>query len=163
LVNKVRLLLLAVVLVPLLLSAAVLLYDSAPMASSPDVHYGSFSVSGKTFRLTYLATNDTALHNGLMGAKVTDNTTELFVFPSAGYYSFWMDGVNTSLDIMWVYAPPGSSTGKFVYLALDAPPCQVPAFCTTYYPTARANYVIEAKAGFARANGIAVGTPVSFS
>jgi uncharacterized membrane protein (UPF0127 family) len=163
-VNRVRLLIMVVVLVPLLLIAAnILLYDSAPVASSPNVHYTSFSVNGRTFRLTYLATNQTALEKGLMGVKVTDNTTELFVFPTSGYYSFWMYGVNSSLDIMWVDAPHGSNTGSFVYLALDSPPCHVSAICTTYEPTARANYVIEAKAGFAAANGIKVGTPVTFA
>lgn len=151
------------VLVPLLLlAAATLLYDSAPIASSPDVQFTSFSVGGKTFELTYVATNQTAIENGLMGAKVTNSTTELFVFPTLGYYSFWMFNVNSSLDIMWVDAPHGGNTGTFVYLALDSPPCSVSLLCAHYDPTARANYVIEAKAGFAAANGIKVGTPVSF-
>jgi uncharacterized membrane protein (UPF0127 family) len=164
LVNRVRLLIMVAVLIPLLLVAAsVLLYDSTPIASSPNAHYTSFSVDGKTFKLTYLATNETTLKKGLMGTKVTDGTTMLFVFPTADYYSFWMFGVNSSLDIMWVYVPPGSSAGSFVYLALGAPPCHVSVLCTSYDPTARANFVIEAKAGFAAANGIKVGTPVSLS
>jgi len=162
-VNRVRVLILVVVLTPMLIIAAnLLLYDSAPIASSPDVHYASFSVGGRTFHLTYLATNQSTLEKGLMGKKVTDTTTELFVFPKAGYYSFWMYGVNSSLDIMWVYTPPGASTGSFVYLALGAPPCQVSVACTSYQPTADANYVIEARAGFAAANGIEVGTSVTF-
>ena len=126
-----------------------LLYDSTPIASSPNIHYTTFDVGGRTFSLTYLATNESALQKGLMGAKVTNETTELFVFPTAGYYSFWMYGVNSSLDIMWVDAPPGSSSGSFVYLALDAPPCHVTVVCTSYEPSAKADYVIEAKAGFA--------------
>ncbi|HEV2390361.1 MAG TPA: DUF192 domain-containing protein [Nitrososphaerales archaeon] len=161
-VNRVRLLIMVAVLVPLLLLAAgVLVYDSTPVASSPNAHFNSFTVGGKTFRLTYLATNESALEKGLMGVKVTPTTTELFVFPSAGYYPFWMYGVNSSLDIMWVYALPGASSGTFVYLALDSPPCHISVVCTTYQPTARANYVIEAKAGFAGANGIDLGTPVT--
>lgn len=162
-VNRVRLLIMVAVLIPLLvLAAAILVYDSTPIASSPNIHYTSFTVGGKTFQLTYLATNQSALAKGLMGRKVTANTTELFVFPTAGYYSFWMFGVNSSLDIMWVDAPPGSNAGSFVYLALDAPPCHISVICTSYQPTARADYVIEAKAGFAAANGIKVGTPVTF-
>ena len=162
-VNKVRLLIMVIVLVPLLLIAAsILLYDSTPIASSPNVHYTSFDVGGKTFALTYLATNNTALQKGLMGVKVTNQTTELFVFPTSGYYSFWMYGVNTSLDIMWVDTLPGSNFGTFVYLALDSPPCHVTVLCTSYEPSAKADYVIEAKAGFAAANGIKVGTPVTF-
>jgi len=163
-VNRVRLLIMVAVLVPLLLLAAgILVYDSTPIASSPNIHYTSFTVGGKTFELTYLATNQSALEKGLMGVKVTATTTELFVFPTAGYYSFWMYGVNSSLDIMWVYTLPGASSGSFVYLALDAPPCHVSVVCTSYQPTARADYVIEAKAGFAAANGIEVGTPVTLN
>jgi len=154
---------LVVILMPILFIAAnVLLYDSTPVASSP-THYTSFSVGGKTFKLTYLASNQSALQKGLMDTKVTDSTTELFVFPTAGYYSFWMFGVNSSLDIMWVDAPPGNNAGSFVFLALDAPPCHVSVDCASYAPTSKADFVIEAKAGFAAANGIKVGTPVTFS
>ena len=78
-VNRVRLLILVVVLVPLLIIAAsILLYDSTSIASSPNAHYTSFTIGGKTFELTYLATNQSALQNGLMGTKVTNSTTELF-------------------------------------------------------------------------------------
>ena len=161
-VNRVRLLILVAVLIPLLLlAAAILVYDSTPIASSPNTHYSSFTVGGKTFELTYLATNNSALAKGLMGVKVTDSTTELFVFPTAGYYSFWMYGVNSSLDIMWLATLPSSDAGTFVYFALDVPPCHVSVACTTYQPTAKADYVIEAQAGFAAANGIEIGTPVT--
>jgi uncharacterized membrane protein (UPF0127 family) len=162
LLSRLRLLILVAVLIPILFVAAnVLLYDSTPIASSPNAHYTSFSVGGKTFGLTYVATNQSALDKGLMGVKVTDNTTELFVFPTPGYYSFWMFGVNSSLDIMWVDTPVGGSSGSFVYLALDAPTCQFSVSCATFAPTVRADFVIEAKAGFAAANGIEVGTPVT--
>ncbi|HUH99974.1 MAG TPA: hypothetical protein VLY65_02925, partial [Nitrososphaerales archaeon] len=94
--NRVRLLIMVIVLVPLLLIAAnILIFDSTPVASSPNVHFTKFSVGGRTFDLTYLATNQSALQKGLMGVKVTDNMTELFVFPNPGYYSFWMYGVNS--------------------------------------------------------------------
>jgi uncharacterized membrane protein (UPF0127 family) len=163
-VNRVRLLIMVAVLVPLLLLAAgILVYDSTPIASSPNAHFTSFTVGGKTFELTYLATNQSTLEKGLMGVKVTATTTELFVFPTAGYYSFWMYGVNSSLDIMWVDTPPGGSSGTFVYLALGAPPCHISVVCTSYQPSARADYVIEARAGFAAANGIAAGTPVTLN
>lgn len=161
--NRVRLLILVVVLVPLLLIAAnVLLNDSTQIASSPNTHYTSFTIGGKAFELTYLATNQSALQKGLMDTKVTNSTTELFVFPNPGYYSFWMFGVNSSLDIMWVDAPPGSNVGSVVYIAPDAPPCHVSVICTNYEPTARSNFVIEARGGFAAANGIKVGTSVIF-
>jgi uncharacterized membrane protein (UPF0127 family) len=163
-VNRVRLLIMLVVLIPLLLIAgSVLLYDFTPIGSSPNIHYTSFSTGNRTFKLTYLATNQSTLQKGLMNRKVTNDTTMLFVFPTEGYYSFWMYGVNSSLDMIWVSAPPGSNVGHVVYLALDAPPCHISIFCTSYEPTARANYVIEAKGGFADANGIKEGMMISFN
>ncbi len=162
-VNRVRLLIMAVVLVPLVIIAAnVLLYDSTPIASSPG-GYSSFTAGGKTFHLTYVATNDTTRAKGLMDTKVTDSTTELFVFPSSDYYSFWMYGVNSSLDIMWVDTPTSGNSGSVVYLAPDSPPCHVTVVCTNYQPTAKANFVIEAKGGFAAANGIKLGTTVTIN
>jgi uncharacterized membrane protein (UPF0127 family) len=164
LANRARLLIMVAVLIPLLLVAAgVLVYDSAQVASSPHAHFSSFTVGGKTFKLTYVATNQSALAKGLMGVKVTSSTFELFVFPTAGTYSFWMYGMNSSLDIMWVDTPHGSDSGTFVYLALDVPPCHLSVACTTYQPAAKADYVIEAQAGFAAANGIAVGTAVTLN
>jgi uncharacterized membrane protein (UPF0127 family) len=159
--NRVRLLIMLVVLIPLLFIAGnILVFDSTPIASSPGAHYTSFSVGGKTFRLTYLATNQSMLQNGLMGKKVTSQTTMLFVFPNAGYYPFWMFGVNSSLDIIWIETQAGSNTGKVVYLALDSPPCSTSLLCTTYQPTSVANFVIDTKAGFAASNGIKLGTTV---
>jgi uncharacterized membrane protein (UPF0127 family) len=161
--NRARLLLFVVVLVPLLVVAGyVLLYDSAPIASSGGIYYTGFSVGGKTFPFTYLATNQSMLDRGLMDKKVTDSTTMLFVFTSPGYYPFWMFGVNSSLDIIWVDAPAGSNVGKVVYLVPDAPPCHVSVVCTHYQPSSRADFVIEAKGGFAAANGIDLGTTVVF-
>jgi uncharacterized membrane protein (UPF0127 family) len=160
--NRVRLMIMAVVLVPLLIIAGyVLLFDSTQFgASSSGAHYTSFSAAGKSFELTYVATNQTALQKGLMDTKVENDTTMLFVFPTSDYYSFWMFGVNSSLDMMWVETPPGSNAGSVVYLVAEAPPCHVAVACTSYQPNAKADFVIEAKGGFAKANGIGVGTGV---
>ncbi len=161
--NRVRLLIMAVVAIPLLLVAAnVILIDSSPIASSDGAHYSSFTIGGKTFGLTYVATNQSELEKGLMNTKVTAGTTELFVFPSPGYYGFWMFDVNSSLDMMWISTSHGSDVGTVVYLVQDAPPCHEAVLCATYVPTSSANLVIEAKGGFAQDNGVGVGTTVVF-
>ena len=161
-VNRARLIILAALCVPVvIIASAVVIYDLEPVASSPNAHFTTFTVSDKTYKFTSVATNQTELAKGLMGAKVTSTTFELFVFPTSGYYSFWMYDVNSSLDIMWLNTSPGSDSGSFVYLALDVPPCHVSVLCATYQPSAKANYVIEAQAGFATAAGIKVGTPVT--
>ena len=120
-----------------------------------------FSVNGKSYRFTYIATTQQEREKGLMGTKVTNATTELFAFPTFGNWQFWMYDTNTSLDMIWVSATGGS--GKVVYLVTSAQPCYVGAECATYTPTAPANYVIEAKAGFAAANGITTGSIIQFN
>ncbi len=121
----------------------------------------SFTVNGKTYAFTYVATTQPEREAGLMNKKVTNTTTMLFAFPSLGVWLFWMKDTNTSLDMIWVNATGGS--GVVVYVQAGAQPC-FSASCPDYgSPTAQANYVIEAKAGFVPANGIAVGTMVQFS
>ena len=160
-----RLIILAALLIPvLLISAELLLIDTGPkIASSPSGEYTSFTVNGKTYKFTYVATNSTELAKGLMGRKVTSSTFELFVFPNAGFYSFWMYGMNASLDIMWLYTVGGSDTGTFVYIVHDVPPCAISIDCAYYESNSSANYVIEAQAGFAAAHGITAGTPVTLN
>jgi len=121
----------------------------------------SFSVNGKSFRFTYVATTESERTSGLMNRKITNKTTMLFAFPSSGEWSFWMSDTNTSLDMIWVNAT--GNTGRVVYLVTDAQLCLNGAPCMIYTPSAPANYVIEAKAGFAATNEITSGTTVSFS
>lgn len=120
----------------------------------------SFTVNGKTFQFNYTATNSTEWKEGLMNARVTPHTTMLFMFPHSARWSFWMYDTNSSLDMIWVNATGGS--GDVVYLVTSAQPCYVMALCTTYTPSAPANFVIEAGAGFAQANGISIGSAVRF-
>ena len=124
----------------------------------------SFSVNGRAYRFTYVATTQAERESGLMNAKVTGATTMLFAFPSLGAWQFWMYDTNTSLDMIWVNAAGGS--GRVVYLVAGAQPCLVPSYdsgsCRVYSPTSNANYVIEAMAGFAAANNITVGTSIRF-
>jgi uncharacterized membrane protein (UPF0127 family) len=152
------LLLAALLIIPLLLIGVYLAVSSSTPTGSVNANYTSFTVNGKTFALTYLATNQSERQKGLMDTKITNTTTELFVFPSSDYYPFWMYHVNSSLDIIWLSATGGS--GKVVYLAEDVPGCSF--LCPNYQPTAKANMVLEAKAGFARANSVALGTVISF-
>ena len=118
----------------------------------------SFTVNGKTYAFTFIATTQAEREAGLMNREVTNTTTMLFAFPSFGEWSFWMYDTNTSLDMIWV----NGSSGQVVYLVTSAEPCYNGASCAIYTPTAQANYVIEAKAGFAADNGVAVGSTIHF-
>lgn len=141
----------------LLMSAAYQAFSTSGSVTSPIP--SSFAVSGKTYAFTYTATDNAQRAAGLMNKQVTNTTTMLFVFPGVGIYGFWMFNTNTSLDMIWINAT--GSTGQVVYVRADAMPCA--SSCPTYYPSSPANYVIEAKSGFAEANGVEVGTQIQFS
>jgi uncharacterized membrane protein (UPF0127 family) len=118
----------------------------------------SFSVNGRTYVFTYIATTQAEREAGLMNRKVTSTTTMLFAFPSFGVWRFWMYDTNASLDMVWV----NGTSGRVVYIVNSAQPCYASSACAIYFPTTPANYVIEAKAGFIEANGIAIGTVIRF-
>ncbi len=119
-------------------------------------------MNGKRFDISLVAANQSSWAKGLMNATITNATMMVFVFPSLGIYPFWMENTYSNLDIMWLNVSGGS--GNVVYLVRNATSCvgKSMGWCenNTYYPAAYANYVIEAKAGFAEANNISVGTRV---
>ena len=121
-----------------------------------------FTVNGRTFVFSYVATTQQERQAGLMNKKVTNTTTMLFAFPYTSAWAFWMYDTNTSLDMIWVNATGDS--GLVVYVVTGAQPCfnSFGYGCATYAPSEPANYVIEAKAGFATSNGVARGTTIVF-
>ena len=123
----------------------------------------SFTVNGRTFAFNYTAVTEAERESGLMNRKVTSATTMLFAFPALVRQPFWMYQTNASLDMIWINA--SGNEGVVVYVQADAQPC--PNLPCPDYPTGGhaplANYVVEAWAGFASANGIVAGTEVKFA
>ncbi len=151
----------AVAVVALLVAYTIYESGSSPGSVTSPVP-SRFSANGRTFTFTYVATTQQERTSGLMNVKVTDSTTMLFAFPYSSAWTFWMYDTNTSLDMIWVNAT--GDYGQVVHVESGAPPC-FNAYgygCPTYAPGEPANYVIEAKAGFAASNGITAGTAVLF-
>lgn len=76
----------------------------------------------------------------------------LFAFPKDGYYGFWMKDTLVPLDMFWL-----DDKGQVVSIAVNVAPSSYPH---VFYPSLPARYVLETAAGFARAHGIATGTPL---
>jgi len=150
----------AVVVVALLVAYTIYEYTSVPGTVTTPVP-SKFTVNGRSYSFTYIATTYSERLEGLMDKQITNSTTMLFAFPSFSEWQFWMLDTNTSLDMIWVNAT--GATGRVVYVVTSAQPCYDSNTCMVYIPTSPANYVIEAKAGFASANGVATGTGISFS
>ncbi len=146
------------------ITAVIVVYTLYTLSSVPGTVTtpvpSSFTVNGKTYTFTYTATTQAERVAGLMNKQITNTTTMLFAFPSPGQWEFWMYDTNTSLDIIWVSAT--GESGTVVYLVTGAQPCYDSSTCTVYSTDASANYAIEAKAGFAAASGIQLGTAIQF-
>ena len=154
----------AIVAVALVLVLAGYTFYAADQAPPPVTSAvpSRFTVSGRTYAFNYTATDEAQWTAGLMNRRVTSSTTMLFAFPYSSTWLFWMYDTNTSLDMIWVNATGNS--GYVVHVVLSAQPCfnYQGVGCATYKPDRPANYVIEAKAGFAEANGLGVGTVIEF-
>lgn len=126
----------------------------------------SFTVSGGTYNITAYAYTTAQQEKGLMNATVTNSTIMLFGFPKPGLYSFWMKDTYSPLDIIWVNYSALQDSGTVVYI-VNAIPCASysanQSDCTIYTPASDANYVIEARSGFANASGIHVGSNLAFN
>ena len=149
---------LATLLVALLVLSASYVYSRPGSVLGPLPT--TFRVAGMTYHFTYTAADESQREAGLMNKKITDSTFMLFAWPAPGLYQFYMYNTNSSLDIIWIDATGG--TGTVVYVYRGAQPCFEILTCPRFTPTSQANYVIEAKAGFAEANGITEGTQVQF-
>jgi uncharacterized membrane protein (UPF0127 family) len=151
-----------IVVVVVLVGAYVVYVASSGPGSVTNPVPSSFTVNGRTYSFTYTATNQAQREAGLMNKVVTYTTTMLFAFPYFDRWQFWMFDTPSSLDMIWVNATGNS--GRVVYLVASAPPCLTTNSnsCARYTPTAEANYVIEAKAGFAAANNITKGSTIQF-
>lgn len=109
--------------------------------------------------VTMLASIADTLPERIQGLSNTpylpDNVVKLFVFGVNGAHSIWMKDMNYALDILWV-----SEAGEIVHIEEDVAPESFPESFSSPTP---AWYVIEANAGFVKANTIDVGQKVSIT
>jgi uncharacterized membrane protein (UPF0127 family) len=107
---------------------------------------------GVSLKIEY-ATTEATREKGLGDREsIAPDYGMLFVFPKDDYYGFWMKDTLVPLDMFWLDAK-----GQVVSIAQDVAPATYPH---VFYPTSPARYVLETVAGFARAHGIATGTPL---
>ena len=84
----------------------------------------------------------------------------LFVYAVKGRHPFWMRGMLFPIDMIWI------DTDRVVDVKPDRPvpgPNQSEVDLPIYSPNADANYVLEVNAGWAAANKVTVGTPVTIT
>ncbi len=114
----------------------------------PDVLY----FGGVSLKIEY-ATSIVAKARGLGGREsIQSDVGMLFVFAKDDTYGFWMKDMLIPIDIFWL-----NERGQVIWTAQDVATSSYP---NVFYPSTPARYVLETSAGFARAHGIATGTPL---
>ncbi len=102
-----------------------------------------------------IADTEPVRSRGLMfRQQLAPNEGMVFVFPSPGYYPFWMKNTLIPLDMLWL-----DDRGRVVSIAQSVPPCKADP-CPSYPPEGEAEYVIEVVSGFSRQHGLKVGDVV---
>ena len=128
-------------------------YSTEPTLTERDVSTPPQAEFGGVSLTIEYATTTLARELGLGNRKnVPENYGMLFVFPKDDLYGFWMKNTLISLDIFWL-----DDKGQVISIAQDVLPSSYP---NVFYPNAPARYVLETRAGFARAHFIATSTPL---
>ena len=113
------------------------------------------SVAGHNLKV-WLADDPAEQSHGLSGKKsMPDDRGMLFVMPVRKTTSFWMKGMNFSLDFIWL------DNSTIVDISTNVLPCKSDDSCPTIMPKAPVNYVLEVNSGWAAANNVAIGQSVS--
>lgn len=105
-----------------------------------------------------VAQTNEELQKGLQfRAKLPKTGGMLFIFPTTGFYDFWMKDTKISLDMIWL-----DDQKRVVFIASDVPPCLKDP-CPTYGPIkAPARYILEINAHGANDFDIKIGDTAAF-
>ena len=111
------------------------------------------SVATGTMRFEVVTTQE-AQEKGLSGkTAIPSNYGMLFVFKTPDRYGFWMKGMLTPIDIVWL-----TSDGTITLIDASVDPGTYPH---AFYPPVPVSYVLETKAGFAAEKGWIVGSKIA--
>ncbi|MBI4127561.1 MAG: DUF192 domain-containing protein [Parcubacteria group bacterium] len=113
-------------------------------------------VVGGTQVETELAITPEERVQGLSGRPaLPPNHGMLFLFETPGRYTFWMQGMQFAIDIIWIYR------GRVVWIKENALP-PIPGMPPEYFtPSHEANEVLEVTAGFVAHQHIKLGDTVT--
>ena len=130
--------------------------DSTYNKSSMEVKVNNSTI------IAEIANTEMERAKGLMFRKsLAKNAGMLFIFPYEAEHAFWMANTKIALDIIWA-----DQNKQIVHINHNTPPCtqtgNLSSYCTTYKPDAKAKYVLEVNAGWAKANNVKTGDNLTF-
>jgi uncharacterized membrane protein (UPF0127 family) len=125
--------------------------SASQVSTSPTITIGS-----TTLKVEIADTSEERIQ-GLSGRdQLPEDTGLLFVFETPGMWGFWMKDMKFSIDMIWLDAE-----FKAVGLKENVSPGTYPE--QTFTPNKPALYVLETNAGFAKSQGIKLGTQLMYN
>ena len=87
--------------------------------------------------------------------SLPSNEGMLFVFSESAERGFWMRNMSFPIDIIWI-----NKNKTVIGVSNNIDPETYP---NIFFPPSPVKYVLELNAGYAEKNGIASGTPLTFT
>jgi uncharacterized protein len=112
--------------------------------------------SGASFSLEVAADEASRARGYMYREEIGAREGMLFLFERSDYHPFWMRNVKFPLDILWL-----DRSLRVVHIAPDVPPCPAEGDCPSVVPSRPARYVLEFRAGTARAEGLRTGDRIT--
>ncbi|MEJ5369816.1 MAG: DUF192 domain-containing protein [Bryobacteraceae bacterium] len=114
--------------------------------------------SGKVIRAEQLVQPEELARGMMYRDELPEDRGLIFYHGKPGRYPYWMYQVKVPLDIVWL-----DGQKRVVQVVHQAPPCPGPQDrCLAYGGAFDALYVLEVRAGVAKANGLRPGAQVEF-
>lgn len=114
--------------------------------------------NGKTIRAEQLIEPEQLQRGMQFRDELPEDRGLLFYHGKPGYYPYWMYQVRVPLDIIWI-----DSQKRVVEVVREAKPCPGPQEkCPVYGGGREAQYVLELRAGMAKASGLEPGARIEF-
>lgn len=116
------------------------------------------SVNDQTIKVM-VADSDEERSNGLSGKnRLNDNQGMLFIFDKADYYSFWMNKMKFSIDIIYI------KDNKVTTVIENAKaPSSTNDNLEIFKPTIESDKILEINSGLAKKYGIKEGTEIKIN
>jgi len=144
---------------PLFLFSVMLLFLLTGIRSyykSSEISFKTLYINNHPFKIE-IADSESLRIKGLSGRKnLTQDRGMLFIFPTAGFYHFWMKEMNFPLDFIWI------NNNKVIDLTQNVPiPKNVSdSELPTYTSSTPADKILEVNSGIVAALNISVGDTV---
>ena len=129
-----------------------------PITTTPRSYFEPlvpWTLGGQTVYASIATTDETRALGLSYTSALPPDVVKVFVFATDERWSFWMKGMEYSIDIVWVTA-----TGTIAHIETDVSPATYPK---SFTPSISARYVIETVPGLFAGQNLKVGDRVDIA